>query len=1688
MKAFRATLFFCLLGWSVAFSHPWISAVFPSQNAFNIGDSSLISVTFSVDINPATLTNTTIRVHGSLSGLHLSSAISYHVPTRTLTFDSDSSFYLGEIVQVTLTTGIHRTNGSPMPSPFVWNFMIYSATGSGKFMVGDTTEVRKKPWGIASGDWDGDGSPDLVAANWNESLGNTVSVLKNDQASNFSIDSTITVGGGPRAVTAGDFDEDGNMDFAVTNTRDATVSILLNSGNGNFSQHFIVGGINSGVDITAGDYTGNGHLDLAVANSGNITVFLNDGSGNFSLFSVTNTPGSLTSVACGDLDTDGDLDLIATYWGSDSLSIFMNDGTGHFFMNAVLHIGGSSVAAAPGDFDGDGDLDIVATSLENHIAVFINNGGGNFSPPAMIHLNRISLSVNVADYDADGDLDLAVSGGYIQILTNDGYANFTTSPVFGWESYSSGNIVTGDFDDDGDLDLAATYYTKYVTVFNNRNQAPDIVLSVNSLNFGAVKTDSTKIKSFKIINLSTAQDLQFSVSTASHSAFSVTPASGFIPADDSLVIEVLFTPSLTVVYHDTLIISSNDPDTPLLKMPLSGAGYPVYSFTPRQNDLSAAPGDDILVNFSDDFSSWVFNNHTVSVFGTRSGHRFSNNITYNNVTNQLIFDPDYDFFVDEKINVTLTTVQNQGVGDSIPAPAPTLPVPFQWSFMIQPLDGTGMFENSGSVYHFSSTPDRLFARDLNNDGDMDLAAFNLGVLTSLVNDGNGGFTQVATFYVGSYTWPLATGDFDSDGDMDFVVEKSFPYEILIYNNDGNANFSLALSIPWSEEIRSIIPGDFDGDGDLDLATALSHTGKLVILGNDGIGGFNPVIAATVGSGFNTTCVGDFDLDGDLDLAGVGSYSRILSILSNDGKGNFRVVARLNFSSPATRVLSGDFDNDGDLDFIISYEMKNWLSFYENNGIGDFSEKSTIEAQNTIEKFTAGDFNGDGRLDLLIYVNSASPPVQIMLNDSSANFRKISTLPIGYPHSLTTGDFDNDGDLDIAIGFDHDIYLLKNKEPFKELSLSSEVLDFGIIPKDSSKQKYLQIYNRGAGLDLQIANMTVSNPAFVLNPSGGVIPPGDSLTVSVIFAPTAGIQYIDSLLIFSDDPATPVKTVALNGVGYPFSDVFPAQNALHVPRDTNIKLTFTEAVNPNTLDDNTIKVAGAQSGIHPAVQIIYHPGNKTVEIDPAEDFSPGEQVTVTFTDQIKKANGDPMPAPLQWCFTAETYSGTGSFGGLLVTSNPGVGQWPYSIAAGDLDNDGDLDLATSNLSVDNASILINDGSGNFNQAFIPGTEEASYSVAVSDFNGDGLADLAITNWEFNKVNILQNNGNGNFSLTSAVTVFEHPVGITAGDFDRDWDIDLAISSLTSRSVQIIKNNGSGGFGEVTTLFSGIDAWGIANGDLDEDGDLDLAVVNRYFDCVSILFNEGGGNFTEETRLSVPDNPRFVTIGDFDRDSDLDLAVTSYGADSLSVFANNGTGGFDLISSQRINGGPYSLVSADLENDGDLDLAVTSINSDSLLVLTNDGSGHFNPAQINFVGGKPITVVAGDLDNDGDLDLATTNNESNSVTILKNSILSGPLNQKKQIPKKYALYQNYPNPFNPTTVIRYDLPFAGRVDLEIYNILGQRVKTLVSAYQSAGRKSVVWDGKNDAGNLVSSGIYIYRMKTAKFRKCLKLVVLK
>jgi hypothetical protein len=98
----------------------------------------------------------------------------------------------------------------------------------------------------------------------------------------------------------------------------------------------------------------------------------------------------------------------------------------------------------------------------------------------------------------------------------------------------------------------------------------------------------------------------------------------------------------------------------------------------------------------------------------------------------------------------------------------------------------------------------------------------------------------------------------------------------------------------------------------------------------------------------------------------------------------------------------------------------------------------------------------------------------------------------------------------------------------------------------------------------------------------------------------------------------------------------------------------------------------------------------------------------------------------------------------------------------------------------------------------------------------------------------------------------------------------------------------------------------------------------------------------------------------------------------------------------------------------------------------------------------------------------------------------ISEYQSVPKEYKLGQNYPNPFNPSTMITYQLPISNEVDLSVYNILGQKVTTLVSDKQEAGYYEIEWMGTNQSNQLVSSGIYFLHLKTKHFNQTIKMIL--
>jgi len=179
----------------------------------------------------------------------------------------------------------------------------------------------------------------------------------------------------------------------------------------------------------------------------------------------------------------------------------------------------------------------------------------------------------------------------------------------------------------------------------------------------------------------------------------------------------------------------------------------------------------------------------------------------------------------------------------------------------------------------------------------------------------------------------------------------------------------------------------------------------------------------------------------------------------------------------------------------------------------------------------------------------------------------------------------------------------------------------------------------------------------------------------------------------------------------------------------------------------------------------------------------------------------------------------------------------------------------------------------------------------------------------------------------------------------------------------------------------------------------------------------------------------------------------------------------------------------------DVVVTNTSSDTVAALLSDTTGAVSlslgewailpntpPGSVSAQ--NPYTFEVTLEDGSEILTAAVTSDTSFTIDVE----VVGIEGISNKIPNNYALHQNYPNPFNPETIIRYQLPKNSDVELKVYNLLGQVVVALVNEKQRAGYKSIVWDGTNQYGSKVSSGMYFYVLKADEFRSVKKMMLLK
>jgi len=501
------------------------------------------------------------------------------------------------------------------------------------------------------------------------------------------------------------------------------------------------------------------------------------------------------------------------------------------------------------------------------------------------------------------------------------------------------------------------------------------------------------------------------------------------------------------------------------------------------------------------------------------------------------------------------------------------------------------------------------------------------------------------------------------------------------------------------------------------------------------------------------------------------------------------------------------------------------------------------------------------------------------------------------------------------------------------------------------------------------------------------------------------------------------------------------------------------------------------------------------------------------------------------------TGAGTFNDLPIPPLNDIGNG-RGVAWGDFDNDDDLDLYLANAGSAN-KLFENDGAGGFTDVTAPPLDDAgdARGVAWGDHNNDGNLDLYLVN-AFSSNKLFQGDGAGGFTDVTSAPLDNADIGtgVAWGDFDDDGDLDIYLANHGSAN-KLFRNEGAGIFTDVAIaiLNDAGNGRGVAWGDYNNDEHLDLFLTNS-FSANRLFENDGAGGFTEVVSppLNNTEDGRGVAWGDWDNDGDLDLYVANaYTPNQL--FENDGAGGFAEVTSVPLGDlrAGHAVATADYDDDGDVDIYLANAFAANKL-FRNDLPAGNHWLHVDLVGlasnrngiGARIRVVVGGVTQIREVSGGSGYLSQNSLTAefglgtatlvdtvqvlwpsgTTDDSLSVAVDQKITLIEggggptgiddgtgpllgRFALYQNVPNPFNPSTVIRYHVVDGGAaVKLSIYDVNGRLVRTLFDGYQTQGDKRVLWNGTNEDGQEVATGVYLYRLASPGFVETHKMVLLK
>jgi hypothetical protein len=735
-----------------------------------------------------------------------------------------------------------------------------------------------------------------------------------------------------------------------------------------------------------------------------------------------------------------------------------------------------------------------------------------------------------------------------------------------------------------------------------------------------------------------------------------------------------------------------------------------------------------------------------------------------------------------------------------------------WMCCASGASAQGVSFNAARAFPAGTSPTAVAADDFNNDGKLDLAVTNQHGVSVLMNDGSGGFLPAVNYVVGTNPQSVVAGFFrpNSEGIDDLAVVNQGSGTVSILLNNGDGTFAAGATYPAGVNPHEAFAIDLNGDSNYDLVIVDSGagpgTGGVSILLGNGDGTFKPAVFYATGSVPLSVGVAFFNNDFALDLAVANKGSDNISILFGNGDGTFQHPVNISLDEPGISVSPTSivtfFDNNSHYDLAVATPNTRDITVLVGKGDGTFAspvhyaldDPNFVDDENTLVAF---DLNRDFKADLVL-CNLSSNHVTVLLGKGDGTFMPgvsyaAGPQPIGIATSPFQKDVDGLGNLDFNGDFIADLVVANN-------AVDGEVTV--LLGNGDGTLKAAPLYRSG-------------------------------------FSPTS------------------FAVGDLNGDG--ILDIVTGSSVTPAPAGTGTGVAM--------LGNGDGFVVGKGGGTFKSPQIW---STSPISAVALADFDGDGKLDIVETN----------PNPGNGNVSVLLGKGDGTFQSPV---NYTVGTTPEAVAVGDFNGDGKPDIVVGNRNSGNISVLLNSGNGTLDSAvdYATPTTGTPESIAVGDFDGDGKLDIAVAISGINASEIALFLGNGDGTFKSYLTI---PAGfhssailhIVAADFDADGKADIAVTDGATLSILL----GSGGAAFLTPVTYLVGPGAAINGTLavaDFNGDAKPDLVTTSRDGLAIFINNGDGTFPDAPITYSPFLGGSIAVGDFDGNGTPDIVTADSSQD-------------------------------------------------------------------------------------------------------------------------------------------------------------------------------------------------------------------